>query len=48
MGMECSAKNTCLRYTDGIKNANANDNYMRKCSNQKKFLQDDTKVVKGR
>lgn len=48
MGIECSVKSTCLRYTDGIKNANTNDNYMHKCSNQKKFLQDGTKVVNGR
>ena len=51
MGIQCSVKNQCLRYTSGIGATMCDgtlDKFVRKCTNQKKFLQDEARVVKGR
>lgn len=40
MGHECSVKNTCLRYTQGLcvtVSDGCEDKYMRKCTSQKKI-----------
>ena len=47
MGHECSVMNTCLRYTQGLSvtvSDGCEDKYMRKCTSQKKYLQDERKV----
>lgn len=47
MGHECSVKNTCLRYTQGLcvtVSDGCEDKYMRKCTSQKKYMQDERKV----
>lgn len=51
MGIQCSVKNQCLRYTSGVGAAMYDgtlDRFVRKCTNQKKFLQDESRIVKGR
>lgn len=51
MGIQCPVKNQCLRYTSGIgatMHDGTLDKFVRKCTNQKKFLQDEARVVKGR
>jgi len=50
MGVECSVRNQCLRYTDGIGATMYDgtlDKYIRKCTNQKRFMQDSKNVKKG-
>ena len=50
MGVQCPIKTQCLRYTDGIKDIiedGTTVKFFRKCTNQKKFLQDSTKIVKS-
>jgi len=50
-GEQCSVKNTCLRYTSrngGALNTIGGYTEIRKCTNQKKYVQDETKIVKGR
>lgn len=51
MGIECPVKNQCIRYTSGIDSTVCDgtlDKFVRKCTNQKKFIQDKTKIVDGR
>ena len=51
MGIQCPVKNQCLRYTSGIGATMYDgtlDKFVRKCTNQKKFVQDKTKIVNGR
>ena len=51
MGIECPVKNRCIRYTRGISATMYDgtlDNFIRKCTNQKNFIQDKTNVVDGR
>ena len=51
MGIECPVKNQCIRYTSGIDATVCDgtlDKFVRKCTNQKKFIQDKTKIVDGR
>lgn len=44
-GEECAVRTTCLRYTLGLSSIkNGNDKYFRKCTSQKKYVQDKTKV----
>ena len=48
MGIECPVRNRCLRYTSGIDakiNDGTLDKFERKCTNQKKFVQDDSRTV---
>lgn len=50
MGIQCPVKNRCIRYTRGISATVCDgtlDKFVRKCTNQKKFIQDETKVVDG-
>jgi len=50
MGVECSVRNQCLCYTDGIGATiydGTLDKYIRKCTNQKRFMQDSKNVKKG-
>lgn len=47
MGIECSVKNTCLRYTKGRDATIYNecgDKFIRKCTQQKRYLQDQNNV----
>lgn len=47
MGHECSVKNTCLRYTSGLGATvydGCEDRYMRKCTSQRRYMQDERKV----
>lgn len=47
MGIECPVRNSCLRYTSGIDakiNDGTLDKFVRKCTNQKKFIRDKTIV----
>lgn len=51
MGIQCPVKNQCLRYTSGIvatMHDGTLDKFVRKCTNQKKFVQDKAKIVNGR
>ena len=48
MGIQCPVKNQCLRYTSGIGATMYDgtlDKFVRKCTNQKMFVQDDIKNV---
>lgn len=47
-GDECSVKNTCLRYTHRGDYTNCIGGYsvMRKCTQQKRYIQDESKVNK--
>ena len=49
MGAECPAKNTCIRYTKGLVAKmydEVQDRFIRKCTNQKKYIQDSEKINK--
>lgn len=51
MGVHCSIKNQCLRYTQGLGATMYDgtlDSYVRKCTNQRMFVQDLNNIVKGR
>jgi len=51
MGIHCPIKNQCLRYTRGVEAVitdGTTAKFFRRCTNQKKFIQDEAKVVKGR
>lgn len=51
MGIQCSIRNQCLRYTDGLGATlydGTNDIFVRKCTNQRMFVQDTKNIVKGR
>lgn len=51
MGIECPIKNRCIRYTKGLGATvydGTLDKYIRKCTNQKRFLQDAENVKKQR
>lgn len=41
MGVTCSVKNTCQRYTQRDESTGG---LMRKCTNQKKYIQDKNKI----
>lgn len=46
-GIQCSIKNTCLRYTEGVTlmvQDGTTAKYIRKCTNQRLYKQDTTKV----
>ena len=48
-GIECPVKNTCMRYTKGLgvtMYEGTSDTFIRKCTNQKKYMQDVTKVTR--
>lgn len=48
MGIQCPIRNRCLRYTRGIGATMYDgtlDKFVRKCINQKMFVQDDIKNV---
>lgn len=47
-GEECPVRNTCLRYTKRNETTNCIGGYtlMRKCTHQKRFLQDENNVNK--
>jgi len=50
MGVHCSIKNQCLRYTKGLGVTmydGTNDRFVRKCTNQKMYVQDSNNVKKG-
>lgn len=50
MGVQCPVKKQCLRYTQGkvaMVTDGTTDAYLRKCTNQKKFIQDSNNVKKG-
>ena len=50
MGVQCPIKKQCLRYTQGkvaMVTDGTTDAYLRKCTNQKKFIQDSNNVKKG-
>lgn len=42
IGVECPVKNTCFRYLKGLveKQDKSENNFMRKCTNQKKYIRD--------
>lgn len=40
-GVECAVRNTCLRYTKGI---DQDGKHIEKCTRQKRYVQDKTKV----
>jgi hypothetical protein len=47
MGIRCPIKTQCLRYTKGLSvtiHDGTEDKYMRNCTNQKMFLQDDKNI----
>lgn len=47
LGIHCSVKNTCKRYTSGlvaVVNDGTNDAYIRTCTSQKKYVQDVNKI----
>lgn len=47
IGMQCPVKNTCQRYTKGIDATmydGTTDRYIRRCTNQKKYVQDKTRI----
>lgn len=47
MGHECSVKNTCKRYTSGLcveVSDGCTEQFMRKCTSQKRYVQDETKI----
>ena len=51
MGIECPIKNRCIRYTKGLEVMvydGTKDRYMRHCTNQKKYVQDEDNVIKKR
>lgn len=45
-GVECPIKNTCLRYTgyNHINSCVGGYTLMRKCTNQKRYIQDENKI----
>ena len=47
MGVKCPVKNTCKRYTEFSENITCelDCEVIQRCTNQKKFLQDESKVV---
>ena len=50
MGIQCPVKHQCLRYTKGTGATMRDgtlDKYIRKCTNQKRFIQDSENVKKG-
>ena len=49
-GEQCSARNTCLRHSLYRKSTNSIGGFtiIRTCTNQKKYIQDEDKVVRGR
>ena len=47
MGHECSVKNTCKRYTYGLGVTvfdGCDVKFLRKCTSQKKYMQDESKI----
>lgn len=51
MGIQCSIRNQCLRYTEGLGATlydGIKDTFVRKCTNQRLFVQDTNNIVKGR
>ena len=49
MGIQCPVKNQCLRYTSGIGATMRDgtlDKFVRKCTNQKMYMQDEENVFK--
>ena len=47
MGIECPIKNRCIRYTKGLGATvydGTKDRYMRRCTNQKMYMQDEIQV----
>lgn len=47
LGIECPIRSTCLRYSHGLvvmENDGTTDRFIRKCTNQKKFVQDSQNV----
>jgi hypothetical protein len=49
MGIECPIKKQCLRYNDGLRatvSDGTRDKYLRKCTSQKKYIQDENNVLK--
>lgn len=47
IGVHCSVRNTCLRYTAGRVadiDDGTHDKFIRSCTNQKKYLQDEKRV----
>lgn len=47
MGIKCPIKKQCLRYTKGLvvtEGDGTKDKYVRNCTNQRKFLQDDKNI----
>lgn len=48
-GIECPVKKTCVRYTKGLVAAmydGTEDRYIRRCTNQKKYMQDGETINK--
>ena len=51
MGIECPIKNRCIRYTKGLGATvydGTKDKYMRRCTNQKMYMQDEENVLKAK
>ncbi len=51
MGFQCSIRNQCLRYNGGLCATlydGTKDTFIRKCTNQRLYVQDSNNIVKGR
>ena len=49
IGSQCSVKNQCRRYTDANTVEGVGlERFMRKCTNQKMFVQNEEAIIKGR
>ena len=50
LGEQCPVRNRCLRHTKRSEatNGSGGSSQIRNCTNQKKFVQDEEQVVKGR
>ena len=51
IGIQCPVKCQCKRYTHGVRlqvNDGTTARFMRKCTNQKQFIQDEDNIIKNR
>lgn len=51
MGIQCTIKNQCLRFTKGLGlviEDGTSVKFLRKCTNQRLYTQDENNIVKGR
>lgn len=43
-GLACPVRNTCLRYTEGVCKSSEESYFISKCTNQRRFLQDESAI----